>query len=167
MALAGLSGGSHQLNAPRQSPVEPEEAMIDRGHAAAASSRRLSATRSPLHSQRSASARAAPRALKRRSPPIATPSWKEPAIACHSPGPRPCKISALHTGRGPVRAGTARLEEAVAAYRAAPEEWTRARVPLDWATSTGNQGEALRLLAERRGDLRRGRTGAGSDHSRL
>jgi hypothetical protein len=29
----------------------------------------------------------------------------------------------------------------------------RARVPLDWATSTGNQGVALRVLAERRGDL--------------
>jgi hypothetical protein len=46
-----------------------------------------------------------------------------------------------------------RLEEAVTAYRAALEEWTRARVPLDWAMSTGNQGVTLRVLAERRGDL--------------
>jgi hypothetical protein len=49
--------------------------------------------------------------------------------------------------------GTARLEEAVAAYRAALEETTRERVPLDWATSTGNQGLALRELADRRADL--------------
>jgi hypothetical protein len=54
---------------------------------------------------------------------------------------------------GERESGTARLEEAVAAYRAALEEWTRDRVPLDWAMSTGNQGVALRVLAERRGDL--------------
>jgi Tetratricopeptide repeat len=41
---------------------------------------------------------------------------------------------------GAREGGTARLEEAVAAYRAALEEWTRDRVPLDWAASTGNQG---------------------------
>jgi hypothetical protein len=29
---------------------------------------------------------------------------------------------------------------------------TRERVPLEWAKSTGNQGVALMLLAERRGD---------------
>jgi hypothetical protein len=52
-----------------------------------------------------------------------------------------------------AREGTARLEEAVAAFRAALEERTRDRVPLDWAMSTGNQGVALRVLAERRGDL--------------
>ena len=45
--------------------------------------------------------------------------------------------------------GTARLEEAVAAHRAALEERTRERVPLDWAISTGDQGVALRVLAER------------------
>jgi hypothetical protein len=54
---------------------------------------------------------------------------------------------------GDRESGTARLEEAVAAFRAALEETTRARVPLDWARSTGNQGLALRVLAERRGDL--------------
>jgi hypothetical protein len=32
----------------------------------------------------------------------------------------------------------------VAAYRAALEERTRERVPLDWAVSTGNQGVAMR-----------------------
>ena len=53
---------------------------------------------------------------------------------------------------GERESGTARLEEAVAAYREALQESTRARVPLDWAMSTGNQGVALMLLAERRGD---------------
>jgi hypothetical protein len=43
---------------------------------------------------------------------------------------------------GERESGTARLEEAVAAFRAALEERTRERVPLDWATSTGSQGEA-------------------------
>jgi hypothetical protein len=48
--------------------------------------------------------------------------------------------------------GTARLEEAVAAYREALQENTRERVPLDWAKSAGNQVVALMLLAERRRD---------------
>jgi hypothetical protein len=50
--------------------------------------------------------------------------------------------------------GTARLEEAVAASREALRELTRDRVPFLWAVSTGNQGEALMLLAERRGDAK-------------
>jgi len=54
---------------------------------------------------------------------------------------------------GAREGGTARLEEAVAAYPAALEERTRERVTLDWAMSTGNQGVALRVLAERRRDL--------------
>jgi tetratricopeptide (TPR) repeat protein len=45
--------------------------------------------------------------------------------------------------------GTARLEQAVAAYRAALEEWTRERVPLDWAVTQNNLGNALALLGER------------------
>ena len=36
--------------------------------------------------------------------------------------------------------GTARLEEAVAAYRAALEERTQERVPLDWAATQNNLG---------------------------
>ena len=47
------------------------------------------------------------------------------------------------------RAG--RREEAVSAFREALQENTRARVPLQWAMSTGKQGVALMLLAERRG----------------
>lgn len=44
---------------------------------------------------------------------------------------------------------TARLEEAIVAYRAALEEFTRARVPLDWATTQSNFGLALEALGER------------------
>jgi tetratricopeptide (TPR) repeat protein len=50
---------------------------------------------------------------------------------------------------GERESGTARLEEAVAAYRAALEEWTRARVPLDWARTQNDLGNALRTLGER------------------
>ena len=53
---------------------------------------------------------------------------------------------------GELDSDTARLEEAVAAYREALKEHTRERVPLDWAMSTGNQGVALMWLADRRGD---------------
>ena len=50
---------------------------------------------------------------------------------------------------GSRESGTARLEEAVAAYRAALQEWTRERVPLDWAATQNNLGNALRALGER------------------
>ena len=53
---------------------------------------------------------------------------------------------------GERESGTARLEEAVAAYRAALEERTRERVPLDWAASFGNQGVAMMLIADRTND---------------
>jgi hypothetical protein len=39
-----------------------------------------------------------------------------------------------------------RLEEAVAAYRDALMEQTRARVPLAWATTQNNLGNALQAL---------------------
>jgi len=45
--------------------------------------------------------------------------------------------------------GTARLEEAVAAYRAALEEVTRDRVPLEWALAQMNLGTALQTLGVR------------------
>ena len=55
---------------------------------------------------------------------------------------------------GAVPANTAaRLEQAVAAHRAALEEWTRERDPLDWAASLGNQGVALMLIADRTNDV--------------
>ena len=50
---------------------------------------------------------------------------------------------------GERESGTARLEEAVAAYRAALKEWTRERVPLDWAMTQNNLGTALQALGER------------------
>ena len=50
---------------------------------------------------------------------------------------------------GERESGTKRLEEAVAAYRAALEERTRDRVPLDWARTQMNLGAALAALGER------------------
>ncbi len=50
---------------------------------------------------------------------------------------------------GERESGTARLEEAVAAYRAALKEYTRERVPLDWATTQNNLGTALSRLGQR------------------
>ena len=47
------------------------------------------------------------------------------------------------------RAGTAHLEEAVTAYRAALEEYTPERVPLQWAMTQNNLGSALQTLGER------------------
>src|SRR5690606_42008756 len=45
--------------------------------------------------------------------------------------------------------GTARLEQAVAAYREALKERTPERVPLDWAMTQNNLGNALSGLGER------------------
>ena len=50
---------------------------------------------------------------------------------------------------GERESGTEKLEEAVAAYRAALEEYTRERVPLDWARTQNNLGIALATLGER------------------
>ncbi len=50
---------------------------------------------------------------------------------------------------GQRESGTARLEEAVVAYRAALEEMTRERVPLDWAVTQMNLGNALSTLGQR------------------
>ena len=50
---------------------------------------------------------------------------------------------------GEREAGTARLEEAVAAYRLSLEETTRERMPLQWATTQMNLGNSLRALGDR------------------
>jgi hypothetical protein len=50
---------------------------------------------------------------------------------------------------GERESGPARLDEAVAAYRKALKEWTRERVPLQWAATQNNLGIALRILGER------------------
>ena len=49
---------------------------------------------------------------------------------------------------GQRESGTARLEEAVAACRAALEERSRDRVPLQWATTQNNVGNALQALGQ-------------------
>ena len=53
---------------------------------------------------------------------------------------------------GEREAGTAPLEQAVEACCAALTEWTQDRVPLQWATTQMNLGDALRTLAGRSGD---------------
>ena len=60
---------------------------------------------------------------------------------------------------GERESGTARLEEAVAAYRAALTERTRERVPLDWAMTQNNLGNAL--SSARRAGERHGAAGGG------
>jgi hypothetical protein len=50
---------------------------------------------------------------------------------------------------GERESGTADLQQAVAAYRAALVERTRERAPLDWATTQNNLGNALETLGER------------------
>ena len=50
---------------------------------------------------------------------------------------------------GMRESGTTRLEEAVAAYRAALEERTRERVPLQWAATQNNLKVVLDLLETR------------------
>ncbi len=54
---------------------------------------------------------------------------------------------------GERESGTAQLEDADASFREDLKEYTRARVPLKWAMSTGNQGDALMRIAERRDDM--------------
>jgi hypothetical protein len=51
---------------------------------------------------------------------------------------------------GARESGTARFNEAVTAYRDALLEGTRDRVPLQWAATQNNLGNALRLFEERR-----------------
>lgn len=59
-------------------------------------------------------------------------------------------LSALGAREGGTeRNGTERQEEAVIAFRAALEERTRERVPLDWAVTQNNLGAALSELGER------------------
>jgi tetratricopeptide (TPR) repeat protein len=50
---------------------------------------------------------------------------------------------------GAREGGTARLKEAVQAYRSALEKRARERAPLDWAWTQNNLGNALRMLGER------------------
>ena len=53
---------------------------------------------------------------------------------------------------GERESGTETLQKAVAAYGEALKEWTRERVPLQWATTQSNLGVALSRLASARAD---------------
>jgi tetratricopeptide (TPR) repeat protein len=56
---------------------------------------------------------------------------------------------------GQQEGGTGRLEEAIAAYRAALKERTRERVPLDWAQTQNNLGNTFAMLGQREGGTAR------------
>ena len=58
----------------------------------------------------------------------------------------------LYLGLRKTRPPAAELFSFVDEFVEAVQEKTSKRVPLDWARSTGNQGVALMLLLERRGD---------------
>ena len=75
----------------------------------------------------------------------------EPAERVRRAGLHMVLGNALQT-LGERESGTERLEHAVAAYNAALEEYTRERVPLDWAMTQHNLGTALRTLGEREGN---------------
>jgi hypothetical protein len=52
---------------------------------------------------------------------------------------------------GERESGTARLEEAIARYREALQEYTLSSLPLDWASTKNNLGLALTTLGQREG----------------
>jgi hypothetical protein len=56
---------------------------------------------------------------------------------------------------GEREGGTARLQEAVAAYRATLSECTREHLPMQWAMTQTNLGTALWAWGERDGDSAR------------
>ena len=56
--------------------------------------------------------------------------------------------NALHT-LGERESGTERLEEAVTAYHEALKEYTRERMPLDWALTQNDLGNVLHTLGKR------------------
>jgi tetratricopeptide (TPR) repeat protein len=56
---------------------------------------------------------------------------------------------------GERETGIERLEEAMTAYRAALNEYTRERVPLQWAATQNNLGLALWRLGERETGIER------------
>jgi tetratricopeptide (TPR) repeat protein len=56
---------------------------------------------------------------------------------------------------GERESGMARLEEAVQVYRAVLQEYTRERMPLDWAMTQNNLGTALMRLGERESGMAR------------
>ena len=86
---------------------------------------------------------------RRRSSPIAR-RWR------NGPGSVPLQWAATQNSIGDIlyaidlrESGTARLEQAVVAYRAALEEWPREQDPLNWALIQSNLGLALEALGDR------------------
>jgi tetratricopeptide (TPR) repeat protein len=72
-----------------------------------------------------------------------------PAAATNVRGDYLCRYAGARYQHGDQKGDNAALREAVAAYRAALEERTRERVPLDWAMTQNNLGNALSALGER------------------
>jgi tetratricopeptide (TPR) repeat protein len=66
-----------------------------------------------------------------------------------------CNLGNALTNLGAREPGTARLEEAVLAYRDALAEQTRERVPVDWAWSQAGLGSALQALGYRESGIAR------------
>ena len=91
-------------------------------------------------------------ALKERTRERAPLNW---ALTQMNLGTALLRLGERETGKD---TGTARLEDAITAYHNALKEFTRERTPLQWAISTGNQGAALILLAERLNDSTKART---------
>src|ERR1700736_3836659 len=102
-----------------------------------------------MRSKGSASGRAGRRSSRRPLPPFAKPCRNGPARAPLDWAWTQNNLGTALGALGERESGTARLEEAVAAFRDALRERTRARVPLDWAETQTNLGNALRLLGER------------------
>jgi exonuclease VII small subunit len=71
-----------------------------------------------------------------------------PAASTNEQGAAHKNLGNALAALGERESGTARLEEAVAAYRAALEEYARERVPLDWAVTQNNLGNALATVGE-------------------
>ena len=63
-------------------------------------------------------------------------------------------LGAVLQSLGERESDTARLEEAAEAFRAALQEYTRERVPLDWAMTQNNLGNTLWRLGERESGTR-------------
>ena len=105
---------------------------------------------SVLRLRRSGSGRAGRIGSRRRSSPIARLLRKTRAHEIRSVWANvQANLGNALLALGERESGTARLEEAIAAFRAALEEATRQRVPLDWASTENNLGNALSAFGER------------------
>jgi tetratricopeptide (TPR) repeat protein len=78
-----------------------------------------------------------------------------PAAATNVRGDYLCRYAGARYQHGDQKGDNAALREAVAAYRAALEERTRERVPLQWAMTENNLGTALYTLGTRESDTAR------------